>query len=286
MLQSRREMFTTAGAAVALASVAPSAFAKWEPSERYPDPYVQVLDPAFNSLRLGLASVERLYHGTRWNEGPVYFGDCALPALERYPEQPHHALGRGDRPHQRLSQAVEQRERQHARPAGPARHLRARHAPHDTHRIRRRHHRARRQVRRQAAQFAERRGGEIRQLDLVHRSAIRHPRQLRRPHGDAGAADQCLPARQGGPADRRDRRHQPAERARLLARRIEALRGRGGGDAARDPRVRRDRQRHQARQQARRSSPPSRAARRTAFASTSRATCGAAGAWAMRSRTA
>ena len=71
-------MFTTAGAAVALAAFAPKAFAKWEPSERYPDPYVQVLDPAFNNLRLGLASVERLYHGTRWNEGPVYFGDACL----------------------------------------------------------------------------------------------------------------------------------------------------------------------------------------------------------------
>ena len=41
------------------------------------------------------------------------------------------------------------------------------------------HHRAGRQVRGQAAQFAERRGGEVRRLDLVHRSAVRHPRQLR-----------------------------------------------------------------------------------------------------------
>jgi len=47
----------------------------WEPCTRYPDPSVQVLDPSFNALRLPLASVERLYTGCRWSEGPVYFGD-------------------------------------------------------------------------------------------------------------------------------------------------------------------------------------------------------------------
>lgn len=47
----------------------------WEPNARYPDPSVQVLDPSFNQYRLPLASVERLYTGCRWSEGPVYFGD-------------------------------------------------------------------------------------------------------------------------------------------------------------------------------------------------------------------
>src|SRR6195952_2595066 len=47
----------------------------WEPSQRYPDPNVQTLDPAFNALRLPLASVEQLATGCRWSEGPVYFGD-------------------------------------------------------------------------------------------------------------------------------------------------------------------------------------------------------------------
>jgi gluconolactonase len=47
----------------------------WEPSTRYPDPSVRVLDPGFNAIRLPLASVERLYTGCRWSEGPVYFGD-------------------------------------------------------------------------------------------------------------------------------------------------------------------------------------------------------------------
>ena len=47
----------------------------WQPNERYPDPAVRVLDPSFNQYRLPLASVERLYTGCRWAEGPVYFGD-------------------------------------------------------------------------------------------------------------------------------------------------------------------------------------------------------------------
>lgn len=42
---------------------------------RYPDPAVEVLDPRFGAYRLGNAAVERLYTGTRWAEGPVWFGD-------------------------------------------------------------------------------------------------------------------------------------------------------------------------------------------------------------------
>jgi gluconolactonase len=80
MESTRRGMMTAAGAAVAMAAAGRQAFAAWEASERYPDPAVQVLDPAFNKYRLLLASVERLYTGARWSEGPVYMGDwrCVL----------------------------------------------------------------------------------------------------------------------------------------------------------------------------------------------------------------
>jgi gluconolactonase len=52
----------------------------WTPSQRYPDPSVQILDPSFAKYRLPLASVERLATGMRWSEGPVWFGDarCVL----------------------------------------------------------------------------------------------------------------------------------------------------------------------------------------------------------------
>ncbi len=48
----------------------------WTPNLRYPDPYVISLDKRFDKYRVALASVERLYTGTRWAEGPVWFGDA------------------------------------------------------------------------------------------------------------------------------------------------------------------------------------------------------------------
>jgi gluconolactonase len=42
----------------------------------YPDPAIKSLDPSFAKLRLFNAGVEKLYSGTRWGEGPVWFGDA------------------------------------------------------------------------------------------------------------------------------------------------------------------------------------------------------------------
>lgn len=47
----------------------------WQPASAYPDPAVEILDPRFEKYVLTLAAVERLYTGTRWAEGPVWFGD-------------------------------------------------------------------------------------------------------------------------------------------------------------------------------------------------------------------
>ncbi len=49
---------------------------RWHPSERYPDPAVEVLDASFAPTRVTLAAVERLFTGCRWAEGPVWFGDA------------------------------------------------------------------------------------------------------------------------------------------------------------------------------------------------------------------
>ena len=46
-----------------------------EPSPRYPDPAVRIIDESFAKYRLNLAAVERIAHGFRWAEGPVWFGD-------------------------------------------------------------------------------------------------------------------------------------------------------------------------------------------------------------------
>jgi gluconolactonase len=48
---------------------------QWEPSPRYPDPAVRVIDPSFAKYKLNLAKVERIATGMRWTEGPVWFGD-------------------------------------------------------------------------------------------------------------------------------------------------------------------------------------------------------------------
>ena len=48
---------------------------RWLPSEVYPDPAIEILDKRFANYRLMNASVERLASGTRWGEGPVWFGD-------------------------------------------------------------------------------------------------------------------------------------------------------------------------------------------------------------------
>jgi gluconolactonase len=47
----------------------------WQESQRYPDPAIRALDPRFGRYHLALSSVERLYTGCRWAEGPVWFGD-------------------------------------------------------------------------------------------------------------------------------------------------------------------------------------------------------------------
>ncbi len=49
--------------------------ADWQPSSRYPDPAVRVLDQSFARYRLNLAKVEKIASGMRWSEGPAWFGD-------------------------------------------------------------------------------------------------------------------------------------------------------------------------------------------------------------------
>lgn len=69
----RRELLASAAAStIALAS---RLRADWQPSPRYPDPRIRIIDPSFAKYRLSLAKVERIAVGMRWSEGPVWFGD-------------------------------------------------------------------------------------------------------------------------------------------------------------------------------------------------------------------
>jgi gluconolactonase len=71
---NRRDFLAVAGAAVTLSRPA-AAQQGGDRIVRYPDPSVEILDKRFARLRVGNAAVERLYTGTRWAEGPVWFGD-------------------------------------------------------------------------------------------------------------------------------------------------------------------------------------------------------------------
>ena len=75
MSLTRRALLETTGATLATASFASRALADWVPSQRYPDPAIEVLDPKFERLRIFSAAVERIATGMRWSEGPVWFGD-------------------------------------------------------------------------------------------------------------------------------------------------------------------------------------------------------------------
>ena len=48
----------------------------WQASQRVPDAAIKDIDASFGRLRLPLGKVERLATGTRWAEGPVWFGDA------------------------------------------------------------------------------------------------------------------------------------------------------------------------------------------------------------------
>lgn len=74
----RRAFMGVAASAAAALAVKGSAFARdWDSLApvRYPDPAIEVLDSRFAKYRVSNGAVERLYSGTRWAEGPVWFGD-------------------------------------------------------------------------------------------------------------------------------------------------------------------------------------------------------------------
>jgi gluconolactonase len=76
-MQRRTFMNMTAGAVTALA-FDPLARATGQHEKTpvaYPDPAVEVVDPRFAKYKVQNAAIERLYTGTRWAEGPVWFGD-------------------------------------------------------------------------------------------------------------------------------------------------------------------------------------------------------------------
>ena len=118
-----------------------------------------------------------------------------LPGLERHPEQRADALDRRRRPRHRVPQPVRLQQRQHVRLRRAAALLRARRPPRRALRAERHGHGDRREVPGQAAELAERRRRAPGRRHLVHRSDLRHPRQLRRVQGRVGNEGSRLPRR-------------------------------------------------------------------------------------------
>src|SRR5262249_61765726 len=73
-MEFTRRHLTAAAGATAATTFTRTALGGWEPSERYPDLAIQILDPSFAKYRLALAGVERLATRMRWAGGPGYFG--------------------------------------------------------------------------------------------------------------------------------------------------------------------------------------------------------------------
>jgi len=70
-----RRAFLAAGSAIGALTLGSGTRGQWQPSQRYPDPLVKILDPGFAKYRVNLAKVERIATDMRWCEGPVWFGD-------------------------------------------------------------------------------------------------------------------------------------------------------------------------------------------------------------------
>ena len=213
----------------------------WQPSPRYPDPAVVVVDESFGRYRLPLAKIERLATGFRWAEGPVWLGDTRSLV---WSDVPGNRMYRWDE--ETGATSVFRNPSGHANGntrdrRGTAAHLRARRPQGVAHRVRRKGDHADRPLRRQAAQFAERHRLQVRPLDLVHRPRLRHSRLLRRRQGRARTPDQRVPPGYIGQGDGRRRGDQPAQRARVLARRVDPLHRRVAFGPEEDPRLRRGR---------------------------------------------
>ena len=234
---NRRAFLAASSAAATVAATRP-VLAQFQPSPRYPDPSVQVLDPSFGRYRLGLAKVEQLVTGMRWSEGPVWFGD--MRAL-LWSDIPNNRIMRWDE--ETGAVTVFRKPSGFANGNTRDRQGRLLSCEHGQRRVTR----------------TEYDGTITTVADKFEGKPLNSPNDIvcksdgsiwftDPPFGILGyyegyvgagrAADQRLPRRPGDQGDRRRRRRrEPAQRPRLLARRIEALHHRGRHGAAKHPRL-------------------------------------------------
>jgi len=255
----------------------------WQPSERYPDPAVEILDPSFAKYRVTLAAVERLATGFRWCEGPAWFGDGRYLL---WSDIPNNRIMKWDEETGAVS--VFRKPSNNANGNTRDRQGRLVTCEHDARRVTR----------------TEYDGSITVILDNFEGKHLNSPNDIvvksddsiwfsDPPFGILGnyeghVAEPELPTNvyrvdgRTGEADRRHERDQPAQRPVLLARRKPDVHRRVGRDAAPHPclRRRRDGTRLANRRVFVNAGPEGSP---TAFAATSTAICGPAGAWARGS---
>ncbi len=158
-------------------------------------PY-EVLDERFRACFNRTAQLEKLWTGARWTEGPAYFpaarclvfSDIPNDRMLRYDECDGHV-------------SVFRQPCGYANGHTVDREGRLVSCEHGGRRVSRTEHDGRITVIAERYQgkrlnSPERRGGEVGRLDLVHRSAVRHPLRLRGPQGRERARQELrLPRR-------------------------------------------------------------------------------------------
>ena len=203
---NRRAFLSAALAAAALpsarAQVAPGANVSPEATPRdwsgqtplrYPDPDIVALDPRFQRYIVFNTPIQRLHIGTLWAEGPAWNG------VGRYlvwSDIPNNVQMRWIDDDARVTTFRNPSGNSNGNTfdlRGPAAVLRARRPARRALRAERHRHDHRRQVRGQAAELAERRRRASGRQHLVHRSVLRHPRQLRGLQGGVGDEGSRVP---------------------------------------------------------------------------------------------
>ncbi len=200
------------------------------------------LDKSFAKYQLFNAVIYRHWTGARWAEGPAWSAQGQYLLWSDIPNNRQMRIAEEDGHVSMFPQSVGLQQREHVRLRRPSTLVRTRRTPRGALRARWKRDGDRRQVQRQAAEFAERRGGASRWRHLVHRPAVRNHGQLRRIPGKAGEQRGGLPGGSEDVAHRTDDgRARQAQRYLFFARLQETVRC-GHGHAEGHTGVRRGRQ--------------------------------------------
>ena len=190
----------------------PRQWGQHAPPTIYPDPDIIVIDPSFSALRIGITAIHRVATGFLWAEGPAWSNEGQYFVFSDVVGNTQYRLLWDDRrvtPFRKPSNnsngnSFDFQGRQLSTEDFNRRVVRWEHDGTMTV--------IADQLRRQAAELAERSGAASRRQHLVHRSAVWR-RRCGRPSGRGGRADQSAGSAQSAHRRaecRRDRRHQTA----------------------------------------------------------------------------